>query len=133
MSRFFKLGRGFTLVEMMVAIAILAISAMVIYSSNSNAIRHQLTLEESTIGHWLLLNAIEQEKLSRILEPATASNELKSQEINVGEKAYEIVVENLDPDNDHVLMLEFEIFVRDEDTAETHLIDSVTTMLQKIE
>ena len=130
MSRLFK--RGFTLVEMMVAVAILAISAIFIYSSNSNAIRHQLMLEETTLGHWLLLNAIEEEKIARTVSPETASDELKRKQVPIGEKEYEIIVTDLEHDSDSVLMLEFAIYLIDPDTG-NHLVDHVITMLRKSE
>ena len=129
-NRFFK--RGFTLVEMMVAIAILAISAMIIYSSNSNAIRYQLTLEELTVGHWLLLNEIEEEKLKRIVEPETASDDLKERELSIGDKTYTISRHPLDTDSDTVVMIEFSIELVDPDTG-SHLIDRITTLMQKRE
>lgn len=129
-NKLFK--RGFTLVEMMVAIAILAISAMIIYSSNSNAIRHQLQLEEATIGHWLLLNAIEEEKLRRIVQPETAGDDLKESEIKIGENTYRITREPQETDSDLVEVIEFSIEFVDHDYGD-HLIDHITTVMQKIE
>lgn len=130
MSKFFK--RGFTLVEMMVAIAILAISAMIIYSSNSNAIRHQLSLEEITIGHWLLLNEIEEEKILRITNTEAASDELKEKQLTIGEKTYRIIREPLETNSDAVEMIEFSIELVDPYTG-NHLIDKVTTLMRRSE
>ena len=127
MNRLFK--RGFTLVEMMVAIAILAISAMIIYSSNSSAIRHQLSLEETTIGHWLLLNEIEEEKLRRIVDPESASDDLKEREFVIGEKTYKVIRDPLDTNSDTVVMVEFSIELVDPHTG-NHLIDRITTLMQ---
>lgn len=126
------LKRGFTLVEMMVAIAILAISAMIIYSSNSNAIRHQLHLEETTVGHWLLLNAIEEEKLRRIVTPETAGDDLKESEIKIGENTYRIIREPQDTHSDLVEVIEFSIEFVDPDYGD-RLIDHITTVMQKVE
>lgn len=128
LNRFFK--RGFTLVEMMVAIAILAISAMIIYSSNSNAIRHQLKLEEITVGHWLLLNAIEEEKFNRIVEPDGEPAE--ERRLQVGSKTFLIIREPLDTDSDTVEMIEFSVEVVDPDIG-NYLIDRMTTVMRRSE
>lgn len=130
MSKLFK--RGFTLVEMMVAIAILAISAMLIYSSNSNAIRHQLVLEETTIGHWLLLNAIEEEKINRVVSPELATEPIESKTVDFGDKRYLITRNSLETDNDDVELVDFSIELIDPDTG-NHLIDHITTMMPKSE
>lgn len=128
MSRFLR--RGFTLVEMMVAIAILAISAMIIYSSNSNAIRHQLKLEEITIGHWLLLNAIEEEKFFRIVEPD--GDPVEERRLEIGNSTYLVVREPLDTDSDTVEMIEFSVEVVDPDIG-NYLIDRMTTVMRRSE
>ena len=130
MSKLFK--RGFTLVEMMVAIAILAISAMLIYSSNSNAIRHQLVLEETTIGHWLLLNAIEEEKINRVVSPELATEPIESKTVDFGDKRYLITRNSLETDNDDVELVDFSIELIDPHTS-NHLIDHITTMMPKSE
>lgn len=130
MSKLLK--RGFTLVEMMVAIAILAISAMLIYSSNSNAIRHQLMLEETTIGHWLLLNAIEEEKINRVVSPELATEPIESKTVDFGHKRYLITRNSLETDNDDVELVDFSIELIDPDTGD-HLIDHITTMMPKSE
>lgn len=130
MSKLLK--RGFTLVEMMVAIAILAISAMLIYSSNSNAIRHQLVLEETTIGHWLLLNAIEEEKINRVVSPELATEPIESKTVDFGHKRYLITRNSLETDNDDVELVDFSIELIDPDTGD-HLIDHITTMMPKSE
>lgn len=130
MSKLFK--RGFTLVEMMVAIAILAISAMVIYSSNSSAIRHQLSLEETTIGHWLLLNLIEEEKVSGIAESAEESSPITEQQITIKDKTYRIIREPLETDSDLVELVEFSIELIDPHTG-NHLIDRITTVMRRNE
>lgn len=130
MNRLFK--RGFTLVEMMVAIAILAISAMIIYSSNSSAIRHQLSLEDTTFGHWLLLNEIEEEKFRRIAEAETESDIHTQRQITIGDKTYQITREPLETDSDLVELVEYSIELIDPHTG-NHLIDRITTMMPRSE
>ena len=132
MSKVFK--RGFTLVEMMVAIAILAISAMIIYSSNSSAIRHQLSLEETTIGHWLLLSVIEEEKMNRVVdseeEETSETAERYTKQITIGDDEYRIIREPLETDSDLVELVEFSIELIDPHTG-NHLIDQITTVMRR--
>ncbi|MXZ54565.1 MAG: prepilin-type N-terminal cleavage/methylation domain-containing protein [Gammaproteobacteria bacterium] len=134
MSKLFK--RGFTLVEMMVAIAILAISAMIIYSSNSSAIRHQLSLEETTVGHWLLLNLIEEEKMNRVVESEEEetgeTSDRYTKQITIGDDVYRIIREPLETDSDMVELVEFSIELVDPHTG-NHLIDRITTIMRRSE
>ena len=128
LNKLFK--RGFTLVEMMVAIAILAISAMIIYSSNSSAIRHQLSLEETTIGHWLLLNEIEEEKINRVVESEEEDGVTTEKHMSIGDKTYRIIREPLETDSDLVELIEFSIELIDPLTG-NHLIDRITTIMRR--
>lgn len=55
--------QGFTLLEMLISIAIVAMVAITVYQVNSNAIRQQQRLEDFTLGHMILMNSVEQYQL----------------------------------------------------------------------
>ncbi|MCY3626458.1 MAG: prepilin-type N-terminal cleavage/methylation domain-containing protein [Gammaproteobacteria bacterium] len=55
--------QGFTLLEMLISIAIVAMIAITVYQVNSNAIRQQQRLEDFTLGHMILMNSVEQYQL----------------------------------------------------------------------
>ena len=56
-------ARGFTLLEMMAAIAILAVASSAVYFSNSEALTSQVRLEEQTVAQWILANQAALDKL----------------------------------------------------------------------
>lgn len=58
-------ARGFTLLEMMVAIAILAVASSAVYFSNSEALSSQVKLEEQTIAQWALANQVAYYRLTQ--------------------------------------------------------------------
>ena len=62
--------RGFTLLELMIAIAILAIVGGAVFYSNSRVINQQLTLEEKTIAMWVLQNHVEMYRIQRKVRSA---------------------------------------------------------------
>lgn len=66
-------SRGFTLLEMMVAIAILALVSSAVYFSNSQALTTQVRIEEQTIAQWILSNQVSLAKLSEKLQDSRGS------------------------------------------------------------
>lgn len=48
--------RGFTLLEVMVALAILAVTSLTLMQSTQSSTRTLAQLEERTLAHWLLMN-----------------------------------------------------------------------------
>ncbi|MCY4129958.1 MAG: type II secretion system minor pseudopilin GspI [Gammaproteobacteria bacterium] len=59
---------GFTLLEMMVAIAILAVASAAVFFSNSEALQAQQRLEEQTVAQWALANQVSYYRLAQEVE-----------------------------------------------------------------
>lgn len=51
-----ELNKGFTLLELLVAVAILTIIAMTSLSNNSTIISNSAYLQEKTLAHWVAMN-----------------------------------------------------------------------------
>ena len=100
--------RGFTLIEMMVAIAVMAIAAIAIYQSNSNALNQQQTLEQMTIGHWVLMDQIAKHHLESIVDESLTSDQRQSFVMQAGQE-FEVVVEDVEIENTYVEKLEFSV------------------------
>ena len=55
---FRRVDRGFTLIEVLVAILILAIASMAVFRTMSASIRTQASLKQHTVAHWVALSQI---------------------------------------------------------------------------
>ncbi len=126
--------RGFTLIEMMVAVALLALASIAVYFSTSNSIRQQQSLEEFTIGHWVLMNVLEETKLKVALDPTliTSAPKRRRVEIQQFEKKYEVVISRIEQrNNDYVDRYEFEVFAFEPGSSIPSPVDSLTVYLRK--
>lgn len=102
--------RGFTLIEMMVAIAVVAIAAIAVFQSNSNALKVQTSLEQVTMGHWILMDQIAKHHLDEIVDNPDAQKMSDSRIYQAG-REYEINVDSVSLDNGYIEMLEFSVFL----------------------
>lgn len=80
-------SRGFTLLEMMVAVAILAVASAAVFFSNSEALQTQVRLEEQTIAQWALANQAAYYRLAQEMDTGAlhtmANATLSPQRMNV--------------------------------------------------
>lgn len=73
----FKYVRGFTLMEVLVALAVLAITLAAISKSLNMHIQHSMYLKDKTIAHWVAMNKITEMRLNGTF-PTIGKNQGKS-------------------------------------------------------
>jgi len=73
----FKCVRGFTLMEVLVALAVLAITLAAISKSLNVHIQHSTYLRDKTIAHWIAMNKLTEMRLNSTF-PAIGKNQGKS-------------------------------------------------------
>lgn len=122
--------QGFTLLEMLVSIAIVAMIAIAVYQLNSNAIQNQMRLEEFTLGHMVLMNAVEQYRLDQILGNETTYTEERIRFLH-DENEFEVTVNRIDEAIESVVKVEFVLSSVDPDTDALNRMDSIVTYLRK--
>ena len=85
--------RGFTLVELMVAIAVLAVVGSAVFYSNNRAINQQNLLEHKTIASWVLQNQIAYLHLDKRInrdDPRPVSSQ--TNQVQFGSRSFSVVV-----------------------------------------
>ena len=107
-------AKGFTLLEMMVAIGILAVASAAVFFSNSEALQTQARLEEQTIAQWVLANQVAYGRLAHELELgsfyAPADISLAPQQINVAGLDFEITAVVLPTSTTNSRHIRWEVF-----------------------
>jgi len=81
LSKQFALAQGFTLLEVLIALVIFGISALVILEQSSRSIDQQFQLEEKTLALWLAENSLESTRLEKQW-PDTGTHETKINSAN---------------------------------------------------
>lgn len=85
--------RGFTLVELMVAIAVLAVVGSAVFYSNNRAINQQIVLEHKTIASWVIQNQIAYLHLEKRInrdDPRPVSSQ--TNQVQFGARSFSVVV-----------------------------------------
>lgn len=105
---------GFTLLEMMVAVAILAIASAAVFFSNSEALQSQLRLEEQTVAQWALANQVSYYRLAQEMDSGAlhtmANASLSPQRMNVAGYDLEISATVLPSDIAGVRHIRWEVY-----------------------
>ena len=107
-------ARGFTLLEMMVAVAILAVASAAVFYSNSEALQGQLRLEEQTVAQWALANQVSYYRLAHEMDSGAlhsmANASLSPQRINIAGYDLEISATVLPSDMVGVRHIRWEVY-----------------------
>lgn len=131
MASFRNLRSGFTLLEMMVAIAVVAIAAIAVFQSNSNAVKVQASLEQVTMAHWILMDQIAKHHLDKIVDDPTAKKISDSRVYQAGQE-FEVNVDTVQIDAGYIEMLEFSVYLVEEGRVQEEPLNSAF-MFQPIE
>lgn len=59
-------GRAFTLLELMIALAVLAIVSIAVFGRGGDTVRQLGTLEEKTVARWLAEDAVAEMRIARL-------------------------------------------------------------------
>ena len=103
---------GFTLIEMMIAVSVVAITASVLFRSNTSVLQRQGNLEQYTIAHWILIDQIAQRRIERLT--SDAAPRLNSHVVRVvqGGNEFEVQV-TVSPTRDRdIQRVDYEIYLR---------------------
>ena len=107
-------SRGFTLLEMMVAIAILAVASTAVFYTNSEALRSQARLEEHTIAQWVLANQVAYFQLAEVvvsdLPVGALDASLTTKQLNVAGLDLEITAYIVPSQSNRMRQIRWEVY-----------------------
>ena len=125
--RFVK-ERGFSLLELMVALAILAIVATSVYSRGGEAAVQLHGLEQRTLGHWVMLNHLTKIRLGqRGKDTPIRLSTLRERKI-LGDRVWEVDTEIRQTAHPWVRRVELVVYLID-DGVEVGPVDRLTAFV----
>ena len=126
-TRFVK-ERGFSLLELMVALAILAIVATSVYSRGGDAAVQLHGLEQRTLGHWVMLNHLTTIRLEqRGKDTPIRLSSLRERKI-LGDRVWEVDTEIRQTTHPWVRRVELVVYLID-DGVEVGPVDRITAFV----
>ena len=126
-TRFVK-ERGFSLLELMVALAILAIVATSVYSRGGDAAVQLHGLEQRTLGHWVKLNHLTTIRLEqRGKDTPIRLSSLRERKI-LGDRVWEVDTEIRQTTHPWVRRVELVVYLID-DGVEVGPVDRITAFV----
>lgn len=117
-------AQGFSLLELMVALAILAIVATSVYSRSGDAAVQLYGLEQRTLGHWVMLNHLTKIRLEqRGSDTPLRLSSLRERKI-VGDRVWEVDTEIRQTTHPWVRQVELVVYLID-DGVEVGPVDRI--------
>ena len=104
-------GRGFTLLELMVALAVLAIVAMAVFGSGGDTVRDLYALEQRTLARWVAENEITKMRLERLGSTEAIALGTRRERVRQGERSWEVVKETKSTSNPWLRRVDVTVFV----------------------
>ncbi|MDE0094509.1 MAG: prepilin-type N-terminal cleavage/methylation domain-containing protein [Gammaproteobacteria bacterium] len=122
--------QGFTLLEMLISIAIVAMIAITVYQVNSNAIRQQQRLEDFTLGHMILMNSVEQYQLDVKLGEQEIRPEERIRFVHEDEE-FEIKITRTTGEIEGIDQVDFVLSRIDPNNDSRQQMEEITTYMRK--
>lgn len=102
--------RGFTLLELMIALAVLAVVSIAVFGRGGETVRQLGALEEKTLARWLAEDAVAQMRLARLAgaEPMRAGTDRRR--VTRGERDWRVVAETTETSHPTLFRVEVAVY-----------------------
>ena len=120
--------RGFTLLELMVALAVLAIVAMAVFGRGGDTVRDLYTLEQRTLARWVAENEVTRMRLERLGSTQAIALGTARERVRQGDRTWELVKETKSTSNPWLRRIEVTVFVV-EDGREIGPVDTLVAFM----
>lgn len=82
--------RGFTLIEMLIALVVLSLTGLVVATAVGNVASQTWSLERRTVAHWVAENELARTHLSRLNNTAPVATGRRSKTVILGERRWRV-------------------------------------------
>ncbi len=115
LNRYRKKNSGLTLIEVLIALAIIAIAMTAIIKASSQSIRATAYLQDKTMGLWVGMRVLNEARLG-VLKLPDAPDKLKEKTTLLNRDWYWQAYQTRSP-NPHIYQLDVAVFTNDSDEA----------------
>ncbi|MCE2426056.1 MAG: type II secretion system minor pseudopilin GspI [Pseudomonadales bacterium] len=121
-------SRAFTLLELLVALAVLALVSMAVFTQGGNTTRQLHDLEQRTLARWVAENEVAKRQLARLVEPEPVRTGVSRDLVSYGDRAWRVVTDTESTDYPDLHRLEITVYAV-EGGSEVGPVDILTTFL----
>ncbi len=123
-----SVGRGFTLIELMVALAVVAIVATTVLVRGGETAAQTYSLERRALARWALENEVERARLRQMLNRGPLSDGTQRRRVKLGSREWLIVEDIVATSHPTLSRIEYSVFYL-EDGREVGPVDSMTAFI----
>lgn len=109
--------RGFTLIEMLVALVILAVASVAIYGRSGQAVSTLYSLEQRTLANWIAQDYMTRRRLQQRANPGPVDIGRESEELFSGGRLWAIEAEVTQTDLETMQRIEVAVSTVSEDVG----------------
>ena len=103
-------GRGFTLLEMLVALTVIAVVGLAVSSAIGNVVSQTYTLEQRLVAHWVAENHLARVRLARIGDTEALPTGRETERVRMSGRTWRIHREIRETTHPWLRRVEIEVF-----------------------
>lgn len=119
---------GFTLIELMVALAVVAIVATTLLVRGGESAAQTYSMERRAIARWAAENEIERARLRQMVNPAPLSAGTHRRRVNLGSREWLVEEDVIETSHPWLWRVEYSVFAL-EDGREVGPVDTLTAFI----
>lgn len=123
-----NLGRGFTLIELMVALAVVAIVSTTVLVRGGETAAQTYSMERRALARWAVENEIERARLRQAVQREPVATGTDRRRVSLGSREWLIVEEVEATSHPWLWRVEYSVFVL-EDGREVGPVDTLTAFI----
>lgn len=120
--------RGFTLLELMVALAVLAIVAMAVFGRGGESVRDLHAIEQRTLARWVAENEVARMRLEHRGSTGAISLGTVRQRLRQGDRSWQVVRETQSTSHPSLRRVEVTVYAM-EDGREVGPVDTLVAFM----